>query len=124
MAGGTALLLLTLCFAQNSWRGCGSLRQALLTLALPMMLYVVWRLTPARRLPHFLGDMSFPIYLMHSSLFVASDALLKFFAGDVSEIPRTQAIVRLFFGVFGAVFLTHLLRRFVPRLARIAFGGR
>jgi energy-converting hydrogenase Eha subunit A len=42
----------------------------------------------------------------------------------LADSPRTCAILNLLLGVFGSILAAHFLRRYFPRLARLAFGDR
>ena len=90
-------------------------------LIIPFMLSAIWLLTPVVRLPKWLEDMSFPIYIMHISIFlVLNPILLQIpFLGHLS-----RGTIRLFVGVVGPILLAHLLRRYCPRFAKLAFGER
>ena len=78
---------------------------------------------PARRLPSWLDNMFFPIYLMHMCFIWCLKPVFRHIA-FLSDSPRTCAIFNLLLGVFGSILAAHLLRRIFPRLARLAFGER
>ena len=84
---------------------------------------LVWRLTPAKRLPRWLANMSFPIFVLHYIVFQWLNVFFKQFS-VFSTMPQACAVIRLFAGVFVSIVIAHLLRRFFPRFARIAFGDR
>ncbi len=91
--------------------------------AIPFMLYVVWCLTPAKNLPRWLRDMSFPIYVMHVTiLYVFNPVLTRLL--NVNEQPQICSLLRLCGGVFGSILIAHFLRQWCPRFVRLAFGER
>ena len=83
--------------------------------------------TPRRissmRLPSWLDNMFFPIYLMHMCFIWGLKPVFRHVA-FLSDSPRTCALLNLLLGVFGSILAAHLLRRLFPRLARLAFGER
>ena len=78
---------------------------------------------PARRLPSWLADVSFSIYVLHSIVFMIIGPVLHHVPG-LETMPRTYATINFLAGVFGSIVIAHILRRFFPRFARIAFGDR
>ena len=91
--------------------------------AIPFMMFAVWCVMPARRLPSWLDNMFFPIYLMHMCFIWLLKPVFRHVA-FFSDSPRMCAILNLLFGVFGSILVAHLLRRLFPRLARLVFGDR
>ena len=87
------------------------------------MMFAVWCVMPARRMPSWLDNMFFPIYLMHMCFIWGLRPVFRHVA-FLSDSPRTCAILNLLLGVFGSILAAHLLRRYFPRLARLAFGER
>ena len=90
-------------------------------LIIPFMLSAIWLLTPVIRLPKWLANTSFPIYIIHmSTLLILRPILLQIsFLNNLS-----RGAIRILVGVFGSILVAHLLRRFFPRFARVAFGER
>ena len=88
-------------------------------LATPFLLAGVWTLVPARPLPAFLKATAFPIYLLHGF------AIFAF--GYLHLFPSRNAIGYILIGILTiatCIFVTKVLRRFFPRFAYVAFGGR
>jgi peptidoglycan/LPS O-acetylase OafA/YrhL len=91
--------------------------------SLPFILYVVWNCTPARTLPRWVADVSFPIYMMHISVFYVLGPILTR-TSSAGGLSWECAVIRILVGVVGSILLAHALRRFFPRFARVAFGER
>ena len=90
-------------------------------IAITMFIAGAWVVCPAVEMPKIMRGQSFPIYLLHAAfvpyvLFVAQKfpVLLGWFGFFVN------AVVLLCF----SLLLSHLLRRFLPRLSKVIFGGR
>ena len=78
---------------------------------------------PARRLPAWLDNMFFPIYLMHRCFNLGTKPVFRHVA-FFADSPRMCAILNLLLGVFGSILFAHLLRRLFPRFSRFIFGDR
>ena len=113
---GLLLLAVKLLFAINAWRG----EIVIGKIMLPFLIYFTWHYMPARKLPNWLTTCSFPIFLMHTVLFGYCGVLIKHFptSGLVSDFTEYSV------GVFGAIAIACALRRYMPKVADILFGGR
>jgi peptidoglycan/LPS O-acetylase OafA/YrhL len=115
-----SLWMIKLAFAAAGYE---ALQHAFESISIPFVLLLVWRLVPARRLPCWIANMSFPIYVLHY-------IVIRWLNGVVNQVsvfsayPQICAILRLLIAVFASLVIAHLLRRFPPRFARIAFGDR
>lgn len=90
-------------------------------LAIPLMLYGVWGLMPTCALPQWFVGCAFPVYLLHKFFFPIADRLWNGVTGATTIIGYLATIVF----VFGAsVVAANLLRRLMPRVSGVAFGGR
>jgi peptidoglycan/LPS O-acetylase OafA/YrhL len=90
-------------------------------IAITMFIAGAWVVCPAVEMPKIMRGQSFSIYLLHAAfvpyvLLVAQKfpVLLGWFGFLVN------AVVLLCF----SLLLSHLLRRFLPRLSKVIFGGR
>ena len=115
-----ALTALKLIFLVNGFEQYSSMCGEV---SIPFMLYVIWCLTPAKNLPRWLVDMSFPIYVMHVTILYGLNPILVRLL-NVNEQPQICSLFRLCGGVLGSILVAHLLRRYCPRFARLAFGER
>ena len=92
-------------------------------LSIPFLLYATWRMIPAVRLPRWLANSFFPIYLMHMCAIWSLDSLIPRVPSLVNA-PCVCALIRLFVGVFGSIAGANILRRLLPNVARVVFGER
>ena len=85
----------------------------------------VWALSPAWRLPGLFVGVSFPLYLMHDTLIHPLGVLLVKVGlwPGYSESALGVAAVWAF-TVCACIGLVCCFRRFLPRVASVAFGGR
>ena len=113
---GLGLLVLKLFFAYKGYRG----EIALGKFAVPCLLYLVWSITPTSEWPKWLTACSFPIFLIHI-------VLLAYFGIAFKHVPVPEiwaAFISLAGSFGGAIAITLLLRRYLPKFAGILFGGR
>lgn len=85
----------------------------------PMLLFGLWKFVPRRPLPKWLIGSSFAIYVLHMVVYRCLDIAFNF---TVENIP--EWIVKWLIGVGSSLFAAMALRKFWPRLASVAFGGR
>lgn len=99
----------------------GLIRVNPLPILIPPMLLGVWLLMPERKWASYLVGMTFPIYVLH--LFA-----MLFFAYTSRWTMWMNPVVHFVFRWAGMVVLpivfASLLRRFMPRLSGVVFGGR
>ena len=113
---GFALLAAKLLFAYKGWR----FEMMLGKLSIPFLIYFSWHFATPARLPNWLTACSFPIFLMHTILFGYCGVIIRRTAiGGLA-----QNFVVFFCGIAGAIAITVILRRFVPKVATMLFGGR
>ena len=117
-----ALVLLVGRFALSA-NGFGAFVPFLVEAAIPFLLLVAWKLTPAMSLPKWLEGMSFPIYLMQMCSFACLSPVFQLIP-HLNDSPNACAVVRLVVGVCGPIVVALCLRRICPRLSRLLFGDR
>ena len=92
---------------------------------IPVTGYGVWLLIPERKWPSWLTGTAFPIFLLHSFIFVFIDRFTHTFAGlGALEGSLPGFLLKGLLGIIGAIGVTLILRRYLPRCASILFGGR
>lgn len=92
---------------------------------IPVTGYGVWLLIPERKWPSWLTGTAFPIFLLHSFIFVFIDRFTHTFAGlGALEGSLPGFLLKGLLGIVGAIGVTLILRRYLPRCASILFGGR
>lgn len=89
------------------------------TFTIPMLLVGVYYYIPDFEFPRWLTSSAFPIFLMHTPLWLLSGSAL-----NCEEESIAYWIMRWTVGFAGSVLLTVLLRKFFPRTSFILFGGR
>lgn len=67
---------------------------------------------------------SFPIYLMHMEFLIMGSSVLGMFGIRTTEIGTGLRLIRIAFAIAGSIGITLCLRRIVPCVVRILFGGR
>lgn len=87
---------------------------------IPFMMYGIWYFIPAVQIPSWLTRCSFPLYLLHVIFIVLCGVLVRPFSFTVVQ----KALIALSIGVLGSILTAVLLRRFTPKFASVAFGGR
>lgn len=89
-------------------------------LFIPLLLAGVWAWTSSREWPRGLTSLAFPIYVLH--MFVILVLEMQFCSALAQSLLGfiLQGVVAIVGSMIGAV----VLKRSVPKLARIAFGGR
>lgn len=113
MAGVMLMVVKARCF------GNMVLFQGLTTLIIPLILLPIWALIPDRPWPRFLVSTSFGVYLVH-----------MFFVRVAQHFATgwLQTLVGFVLGylliVVCSVFFVLAIKRLVPRLEMLAFGGR
>lgn len=89
-------------------------------ISLPFLIYAVWHCVSESKWPNWLTGCSFSIFLMHIVVFDVARVILK-------HLPIHGVVLfwSLYtFGTIVPILTTMGLRRFAPKLASIAFGGR
>ena len=92
-------------------------------IAIPFIIFLAWYFAPPLRLPKWLEDMSFPIFILHMFFVVLVGGVGKY-CPVLKDLPRTCVVLSYIVGVVGSILLAHALRRYFPRFARMAFGER
>ena len=85
-----------------------------------LLVWSVWMSMPSCKLPEWLYQCAFPVFLMHVMV-LPYVALAAEHAG-IAGMPA--AIAGLFFGVAVPVAVAVVLRKYTPRFADVIFGGR
>lgn len=83
-------------------------------------LYFVWTIMPVKKWPEWLTKMSFAIYLIH--WFVVIGVWCPY-AGR-PPVTVMEYVSSVMFGVIGSILVVCVLRKFMPKLSVILFGGR
>lgn len=92
----------------------------ILQLALPFLIYGVWHYAPSWKIPTWLTQSAFPIYLMNIIFVTYMNTFLKHVV-----IDKTMAAFCVFFVATATpVIVSYAFRRFSPRIYGILFGGR
>ena len=106
-------------FFYNTWKFQISLGK----LSIPLLMYATWFFMPPKRLPDWLASCSFPIFLMHMLFFpYIGIALKRLHIGE--GYPTLQPMLNFAAGFLRSIIVANLLRRFLPKLAHVLFGGR
>lgn len=103
-------------------QGCDWTHELAGMLMVPFMLYAVWCIIPARRMPDFLATCPLPIYLMHGIVFIILGLLWKHI--HLENSPSIQALVMYVTGVCVPVLAFAGFRKWTPKAALFLFGGR
>ncbi len=92
-------------------------------LSIPIWMVTLYELMPFNRV--YLKGYSFPIYLIHMSLLsVINTVFAALGVNWTGHVPISILVVRFMFAFYGSVALAFLLRKCLPRFAKVAFGGR
>ena len=83
-------------------------------------LYSVWGIMPDAAWPKWLVTCSFPIYLMHKFVLYVSNLVVANLGGDSLFSYGLESLFGCGMPIVAALFL----RKYFPRIASIAFGGR
>lgn len=89
---------------------------------IPFLLVGVWSIMPTKRLPAWLTGASFPVYALHMIIFGFLKFPFKKLLGGVNTLPSYIAFVITSFIV--CIGVAALMRRFLPRVSAVLFGGR
>lgn len=88
-------------------------------LFIPPILAGAWTLLPAVRMPTWAIRLSFPIYLLHLPVMFAGGVVFKWHTGTLAGWWMKYVLV-----VVGSFLMCKAMKRFIPRLSVLAFGGR
>jgi len=116
---GASLLICKIIFFYNTWK----IQIPIGNLSIPFLTYATWYFMPTVRLPNWLTSCAFPIYLMHMLFFPYIGIVLKQMH-IVEKFPVAQPILNFFIGFVGSIIAANLLRRLLPKLSHVLFGGR
>ena len=85
----------------------------------PPLLIGFWGVVPVHTLPRFITEASFPMYLLHVPVM---------YVGGLFFSWHTETMLgwwmKYVFALAGSVFVCWVMKRFFPRIASVAFGGR
>ena len=119
----SAVIGLVLMIMKVLWfEGCGWAINMTDSLMIPFLLYAMWRFVPTRELPDFLAKCPFPIYLMHGVVFIILGLIWRNIG--LEEYPLAYAFTMYFTGVAIPMVALVMLRKWMPRFAAVALGGR
>ena len=113
---GLAFLAFRLAAAYYSWR----FYLAAGKLSIPFLIFFVWYFMPSVKIPKWLTDSSFPIFVMHGIVLGYVSLCMR--KCHISGLP--SAFIHLAGGCIVPIGITLLLRRMAPRSAAFLFGGR
>lgn len=95
---------------------------------MPMIVVVmisIWSLIGNSSMSKIVTSLAFPIYLMHAYFIWFASAVFALFGLSVyGEQSLVAMMAKFTFAMSGSVLSAVLARRFCPKVARIAFGGR
>ncbi len=104
-------------------KGFGDARRMLEAIVIPVMIFLAWHFAPAYQLPNWLCNVSFPIFILHP--FFGSFLSNTMKHGNIlRDYPRVRGSICFVIGIFASIIVAHLLRRYCPRFAKLAFGER
>lgn len=99
---------------------CGRQNDRLVSLVfVPLVLAGAWTLLPAVKIPVWASRLSFPIYLLHVSVMFVGGLFFPWHAETM-----VGWWVKYVFALTGSVLVCWAMKRFFPRIASVAFGGR
>ena len=91
-------------------------------LGVPFLILSLWYLVPETKAPKWMSSMAFPVYILHYPIIgiVITIAVKRIPFINASGIYVTQWIASFVCSMIACF----LMRRFVPRMAKVLFGGR
>lgn len=96
------------------------LRNAFKFIAVPFCLLFVFLAVPDIKLPLWIRQAPFPVFLIHYIILYFGARAFRL----VDLSPWMRLVVFLAFGIGGSVLLMMVIRRCSPSIARVLFGGR
>ena len=93
----------------------------------PFLLTGVWWLCPAPKMPSWLANASFPVYVFHMFAMSIIGFVCKVTKTTWLTGPDCTTMGYVLFGVLSfalCIAFAAGLRRFAPRIAKVMFGGR
>lgn len=119
----TGMFLCAVCFALVwTWlRVSGKSRPIIIDMVeIPVWLYLVWYIMPAKKWPDWLTRYSFPIFLMHDIFIGYLCLIMRQVVGEKADFS-----VVIFLGaILGSWIAAMMIKKFMPRVAHLVFGGR
>ena len=97
----------------------GAWASMVLSLQIVLMMYAIWYVMPSWCLPRGVVTLTFPLYLLH---WIVLDWCNRVLGDDVETLGRLGG--RFVLIVAGSAIISLLLRRFLPRLSTVLWGGR
>ena len=93
-------------------------------MVVPLM-YLVWRFTSLIKIPKWCVDNSFALYVMHITFLNISIVMISMLGFRASmESSVTIALVRFIVAIGFSLLTASIIKRFLPNLSRLLFGGR
>ena len=116
---GLVGIILTVLGAVGELRGLMFVRAYCLSVGVPLLMLGLWGLIPSVRWPKWLTSCAFPIFLLHV---FAIGVYNNFLVRDVSGVLAFAA--KYAFSVGLPIVAVVVMRRMLPKVAELAFGGR
>lgn len=96
----------------------------LVPLAIPLVMMGVWQIIGSSDRVKTLAGLSFPIYVMHSIMLSAFSIVYKNVLTSLSQECGLLMIIEWLFAVVLSICCACMLRKVLPSVSRVAFGGR
>lgn len=115
-----AVVAVNLIHGRDLFLHCPWQNDRLLSLVfVPLVLAGAWTLLPVVKMPAWISRLSFPLYLLHVPVM---------FVGGMFFTWHTEMMLgwwaKYVFALVGSIFVCWVMKRFFPRVALVAFGGR
>ena len=91
-------------------------------LMVPFLLYAAWWFMPCRKRPDILAVSSFPIFLVHGTVFIVLGLASTHL--HLNDGPLLNAVVMYVSGVVVPIAVFGCLRKWFPKVSGALFGGR
>ncbi len=93
-------------------------------IAIPLVLLATWNFVSANKWNKFLTACSFPIYLLHMFVLASLNIIKKNIPGLPYPSGISEYLLNGVIAIIGSIIITFLLRKYLPKLSCILFGGR
>ena len=113
---GTALLITKMILSYKGMKYAGLFE----TMSVPFLIYFTWQIVPCKKWPVWLTWCSFPLFLMHAIAIGYTKSIFRHICSD----PLLLAIVVFVVSVVGSCMVALLMRKYMPKLSSLVFGGR
>lgn len=102
----------------------GSLAALCDIIMVPFLLIIIWRMCSSLYVPPSIASLSFPIYLIHSSIAYVCSAFYGVLHLSTGGTSFFLGVVSFVFSISLSVFIALVIKRLFPRFAIVLFGGR